>query len=420
MSPLSPLDQERLAFGPEMLTLSFFAVLVGGVVCFILSLIVEINETRRANTLLDGVSTKVLHQALLSVQEPSHVRRGAIISPVLRLRNHSMGASKHDSDVKLLIMGKVDDPFTSDAIPLVLREVEEFEAMMRRLSKEEVLFIYGAMARLGNNASAEEVREKVIWENFTMGSAIKGAPLHSLTPHGIIVEQVDKDDLKSYIAPGSAPSIFFGRQWERLSEEAKKAFSVKFAYFLHHPKARLANLAAVHVLVSSALHRGGVHSNVLRVYTTHAFKYINGPLRNSAIFGHGKRSHPLPLMVTFLADAIKKLRRVFLSESEQVHEHHKTLWRGMRNLEASDDFLAMDGGVEAAPMSTTSDLAVAARYAASKKSLLFKLKVNNFIQFGADIQWLSAFPLEAEVVRECPCSLATPTYDSESSCIQTT
>lgn len=80
-------------------------------------------------------------------------------------------------------------------------------------------------------------------------------------------------------------------------------------------------------------------------------------------------------MVTFLADAIKKLRRVFLSESEQVHEHHKTLWRGMRNLEASDDFLAMDGGVEAAPMSTTSDLAVAARYAASKKSLLFKLKV---------------------------------------------
>lgn len=106
-SQLSPLDQERLAFGPEMLTLSFFAVLVGGVVCFILSLIVEINETRRANTLLDGVSTKVLHQALLSVQEPSHVRRGAIISPVLRLRNHSMGASKHDSDVKLLIMGKV-------------------------------------------------------------------------------------------------------------------------------------------------------------------------------------------------------------------------------------------------------------------------------------------------------------------------
>lgn len=38
---------------------------------------------------------------------------------------------------------QVDDLFTSDAIPLVLREVEEFEVMMRRLSTEEVLYIYG-------------------------------------------------------------------------------------------------------------------------------------------------------------------------------------------------------------------------------------------------------------------------------------
>lgn len=45
------------------------------------------------------------------------------------------------------LLPQVDDPFTSDAIPLVLREVEEFEAMMRRLSKEEVLFIYGGLSK---------------------------------------------------------------------------------------------------------------------------------------------------------------------------------------------------------------------------------------------------------------------------------
>lgn len=33
-------------------------------------------------------------------------------------------------------------------------------------------------------------------------------------------------------------------------------------------------------------------------------------------------------------------------------------------------------------MSTTSDIAVAASYSVSGASLLFKLKVNNFMQFG--------------------------------------
>lgn len=76
-------------------------------------------------------------------------------------------------------------------------------------------------------------------------------------------------------------------------------------------------------------------------------------------------------------------------------------------------------------MSTTSDIAVAASYSVSGASLLFKLKVNNFMQFGvrrrpaatplppsrpqplphaavpstqADLQWLSAFPGEAEIL----------------------
>ena len=56
------------------------------------------------------------------------------------------------------------------------------------------------------------------------------------------------------------------------------------------------------------------------------------------------------------------------------------------------------GGAEIAPMSTTTDVHVAARYGLGQGSLLFKLKVANFMQYGAELQWLSAFPHEAEVL----------------------
>lgn len=56
------------------------------------------------------------------------------------------------------------------------------------------------------------------------------------------------------------------------------------------------------------------------------------------------------------------------------------------------------GGTEVAPMSTTFDLHVATKYGVSQHTLLFKIKVSNLLQFGADLKWLSAFPNEAEVV----------------------
>ena len=83
------------------------------------------------------------------------------------------------------------------------------------------------------------------------------------------------------------------------------------------------------------------------------------------------------------------------------HEATKTvrLWRGMRNLDIGDKFLANNaGGTEVAPMSTTTDMRVAVHYGLSSDSLLFLLKVDNFLQYGAELQWLSAFPGEAEVL----------------------
>ena len=49
-------------------------------------------------------------------------------------------------------------------------------------------------------------------------------------------------------------------------------------------------------------------------------------------------------------------------------------------------------------MSTTSSLEVAMRYAASASPMLLRLKLRSFMECGADISFLSAFPAESEVV----------------------
>ena len=56
-------------------------------------------------------------------------------------------------------------------------------------------------------------------------------------------------------------------------------------------------------------------------------------------------------------------------------------------------------------MSTTTDLSVAVRYGMSRGSMLFLIKVDNFLQYGAELTWLSAFPSEAEVCACDSCSL---------------
>ena len=49
-------------------------------------------------------------------------------------------------------------------------------------------------------------------------------------------------------------------------------------------------------------------------------------------------------------------------------------------------------------MSTTSDLSVALEYSASKSALLLRLNTASFMERGADIGFLSAFPAEKEVL----------------------
>jgi len=58
-----------------------------------------------------------------------------------------------------------------------------------------------------------------------------------------------------------------------------------------------------------------------------------------------------------------------------------TLWRGMKNLTATEDFSAK-GGTELAPMSTTNQLHTAVDYCMSTRSLLFCIKTQNKLQRG--------------------------------------
>lgn len=93
------------------------------------------------------------------------------------------------------------------------------------------------------------------------------------------------------------------------------------------------------------------------------------------------------------------------------------LWRGMKNLKVAEEFMVeLRGGTEIAPMSTTSDFCVAARCGVSEDSLLFKIRVNNFLQYGAELSWLSAFPGEEEVCYP-PLTYLQPTGRTQKACV---
>lgn len=153
--------------------------------------------------------------------------------------------------------------------------------------------------------------------------------------------------------------------------------SMTLSNFMENPKAKAAGLSEAELVA-------------MRLYTTIAFLFMNKPLRDEERYG---REEPCPLPVTtyFALSGIKKLRALHVESGESV------LWRGMRNLEVADRFM-QQGGTELAFMSTTRDFNIAIRYCLSQQSLIFKIVSDGFMTMGADVQWLSAFPSEAEIL----------------------
>ena len=159
-------------------------------------------------------------------------------------------------------------------------------------------------------------------------------------------------------------------------------------YFAAHERATEARLNKAHVVA-------------LRLYTTHAFQYINTPLRKGEVC-------PLPVTTYFAYEAIKRLRAEY---SDMPLREVKTLWRGMQNRHLGADFWR-HGGTELAFLSTTSDLGVAVQYSLSKASLFFKIVADNWLSVGVNVQWLSAFPEERELIYP-PLTFLQPTGRSE-------
>ena len=161
------------------------------------------------------------------------------------------------------------------------------------------------------------------------------------------------------------------------------------------------------------------HVAACRLYTTAAFKQINQPLRDQG----RSEPHPLPITVSFLTAAIGKLRVLGANKSDA--RSALDLWRGLKDVTVPDSFMQL-GGTELAPMSTTASLAVALQYSAQQQqqqqlqysalpsgkgvpavhsggdpggeALLFKCRTDSFMSRGASIEFLSAFPGEAEVL----------------------
>jgi serine/threonine protein kinase len=132
----------------------------------------------------------------------------------------------------------------------------------------------------------------------------------------------------------------------------------------------------------------------LRFYTSHSFECINRAMRDM----HRSRPHPLPGIVTNIQRGLKKLRA--LGSNDAASKQTVVLWRGMSDMKLSDDF-SSEGGTELAPMSTTTDVGVAISYAVKKdtqSAMLFRFVTRNNLERGADVQWLSMFPSEAETL----------------------
>lgn len=127
----------------------------------------------------------------------------------------------------------------------------------------------------------------------------------------------------------------------------------------------------------------------LRLYTTSSFHLVNKPLRRQI------KPVPLPTTTRLIYSALKKMRAIHMSSKSAFRRIY--LWRGLKNIVVDEAFLRL-GGTEMACMSTSPNMRVVAGYAQSEDPLLFRILVDSPMEMGADIQWLSTFPNEEEVL----------------------
>ena len=264
-------------------------------------------------------------------------------------------------------------------------------------STTELIFGQPKQAAQGINQLLR-VPEHTLYQGLSNGVA---SIVNELTRNGT---DVDRECLEYCLhgRAGSSPKLFSNSPAPRDCDEdgnvradrlTGQGVGMMLADFVNHPSSQTAKLNEAQVLA-------------LRLYTTAAFDSLNAPLRDK----DRAWPHPLAITVKMITEAIKQLRANeahSADDSDERSARANDLWRGLRDSHVNDTFLRQ-GGTELAPMSTTTRLDIAIKYAASKlgghghkakhEAVLLRLRVDGFMKRGADLAYLSCFPNEAEVL----------------------
>ena len=147
--------------------------------------------------------------------------------------------------------------------------------------------------------------------------------------------------------------------------------------FVNHPIAKLAGLKKHEVVAA-------------RLYTSDSYPRFNQPMRN------GTSPHPFRVTMYVLDEMLRKMQKVEAKLDPEAYANTKILWRGMKDGRMDIEGFKRIGGVELAPMSTTSDRDVADSFACGRKGgLLFKYTTKGKSR-GVLIDFLSLYPKEKE------------------------
>ncbi|CAK0834134.1 unnamed protein product [Prorocentrum cordatum] len=279
---------------------------------------------------------------------------------------------------------RVSDPFAEDSANKVEKEITQFVQKLREYAmilgyhndvpeqREHIEHIYG-------KESVAEAKDEIDYFR-------KVARLPDDSTALAVASRVEEETLGNikYILYEKASEVFVAGP-DGIRDKGRGPVGIQD--FMKNKTVADAELTLAHVVA-------------LRFYTTPGYKYLNSPFRNQDRYYHKNKQHPMPITMAYISEGIKKLRSAYAVKVEEGQAStHMVLWRGLRNMYMPDDFLLnRKGGTELAPMSTTTDIQVAARYACSGESVLLKISLDNFMQYGAELGWLSAFPGEVEVL----------------------
>ena len=299
-------DQEKFEFRSVLTTAVMALLVLAGLIMFGALFLIEIREERRRASLLSAEDVEVLRKAFLEAYAPTTPSQRTAVE---QFAQYLEGPSKFTSDRNDFVMGPpglaargiyhfmcVDVLLATDSTRLAA-EIRAFVEVVMGLPDEEVL------ARFADpweeEPTAGELREKVRREvggnfhyvvherssedRFHNGVRDQGRSFGQFCMR--LTDRSHKAQMRDhptfFVDPACEVYRAFRPAWDALAPETQQEYSVRLSDFVAHEVALKAGLSEAHVIA-------------LRYFTTHAFKYLNNPLRRTTMYYDARRPHPLP------------------------------------------------------------------------------------------------------------------------------